>query len=121
MKNRLLIEDGEKKDILSQHDDIDPKIFNFLMRRIKIIEREVGVGFGDIEQLKVNEYRFYGYPGYGFSSYDSKRLMESKIIEMLYENDITDYIYDMNEQNPERQKIIKTIRKFLNFILVDQK
>jgi hypothetical protein len=40
---------------------------------------------------------------------------------MLYENDVTDYIYDMNENDPERKKIIKTIRKFLNFILIDQK
>jgi hypothetical protein len=47
--------------------------------------------------------------------------METAIVEMLYENDITDYIYDMDEQNPERQKFIKTIRKFLNFILTDQK
>jgi hypothetical protein len=118
----LLIEDDDKKDILSQHDDIDPKIFNFLIRRITIIERELGSNnWEDTEPLKVKEYRFDGLPGYGFNSYDSKRGMESKIIEMLYENDITDYIYNMDEQNPERQKIIKTIRKFLNFILIDQK
>ena len=40
---------------------------------------------------------------------------------VLSENDITDYIYDMDEQNPERVKIVKTIRKFLNFMLSDQK
>jgi hypothetical protein len=40
---------------------------------------------------------------------------------MLSENNITDYIYDMDEQNPERVKIVKTIRKFLNFMLSDQK
>jgi hypothetical protein len=122
MKNRLLIEDGEKKDILSQHDDIDPKIFNFLMRRIKIIERELGSNnWEDTEPLKVKEYRFEGFPGYGFTGYMSKKDMEKSIIIMLYENDVTDYIYDMNENDPERKKIIKTIRKFLNFILIDQK
>jgi hypothetical protein len=47
--------------------------------------------------------------------------METKIIGMLYENDITDYIYDMDEQNPKRVKIVKTVRKFLNFILSEQK
>jgi hypothetical protein len=47
--------------------------------------------------------------------------METKIIEMLYEKDIIDWVYDMNEQNPERVKIVKTIRKFLNFMLSDQK
>jgi hypothetical protein len=121
MKNRLLIEDGDKKDILLQHDEVDPKLFNFLLRRIKIEEKDLGTDWFDNRRILVNEYRFDGLPGYGFNSYDSKKTMESKIIEMLYENDITDYIYDMVEQNPERQKIIKTIRKFLNFILIDQK
>lgn len=121
MKNRLLIEDGEKKDILSQHEEIDPNILNFLIRRIKSIERELGGNWGDIEPLKVTEYRFEGLPGYGFTSYDSKKIIEGKIIEMLYENDITDYIYEMDVHDPERKKIIKTIRKFLNFVLVDKK
>jgi hypothetical protein len=120
MKNRLLIED-DKNDILNQHEDIDHKLFNFLLRRIKIEKKDLGTDWFGNRRIIVNEYRFDGLPGYGFNSYDSKRGMESKIIEMLYENDITDYIYDMNEQNPERQKIIKTIRKFLNFILIDQK
>ena len=43
------------------------------------------------------------------------------IISMLYENDISGFLYDMNENDPERKKIIKTIRKFLNFVLADQK
>jgi hypothetical protein len=51
----------------------------------------------------------------------SKKDMEKRIITMLYEKDIIDWIYDMDEQNPERVKIVKTIRKFLNFMLSDQK
>jgi hypothetical protein len=47
--------------------------------------------------------------------------MENSIVNMLYENDMTDYVYDMDEQDPERVKIIRTIRKFLNFMLSDQK
>jgi hypothetical protein len=120
MKNRLLIED-DKNDILNQHEDIDHKLFNFLLRRIKIIERELGGNWEDTEPLKVKEYRFEGLPGYGFTGYMSKKDMEKSIITMLYENDIKDYIYDMDERNPERVKIVKTIRKFLNFMLSDQK
>ena len=120
MKNRLLIED-DKNDILNQHEDIDHKLFNFLLRRIKIIERELGGNWGDMEPLKVKEYRFEGFPGYGFTGYMSKKDMEKSIITMLYENDIKDYVYDMDERNPERVKIVKTIRKFLNFMLSDQK
>jgi hypothetical protein len=38
---------------------------------------------------------------------------------MLYENDILDnWIYDLDQQDPKRVKTIKTIRKFLDFILV---
>jgi hypothetical protein len=76
---------------------------------------------GDYEPLKVTEYKFEGFPGYGFTDYVPKKRMETKIIEMLYEKDIIDWVYDMNEQNPERVKIVKTIRKFLNFMLSDQK
>jgi hypothetical protein len=48
--------------------------------------------------------------------------MESKTIEMLIEE--TDLVGEWffgpnNVNNPERQKFIKTIRKFLNFILSD--
>ena len=121
MKNRLLLEDSEIKDILSQHEEIDPNIFNFLIRRIKVEELDLGTDWFDQKPLKVTEYRFEGLPGYGFNSYDSKKIIEGKIIEMLYENDITDYIYEMDVHDPERKKIIKTIRKFLNFVLVDKK
>ena len=116
---RLVLSENEQ--ISSQHEDIDSKLFHFLMRRIKIIERELGGNWGDMEPLKVKEYRFEGFPGYGFTGYMSKKDMEKSIITMLYENDIKDYIYDMDERNPERVKIVKTIRKFLNFMLSDQK
>jgi hypothetical protein len=112
---------NENEQISSQHEDIDSKLFHFLMRRIKINEREFGGNWGDMEPLKVKEYRFEGFPGYGFTGYMSKKDMEKSIITMLYENDIKDYVYDMDERNPERVKIVKTIRKFLNFMLSDQK
>jgi hypothetical protein len=120
MKNQLVINENEKDDILSQHDNIDQKLFNFLIRRAKVKESVVVSNVGE-EPLKIIMVSFEGYPGYGLNSYWSKKTMETAIVEMLYENDITEYIYDMDEQNPERQKIIKTIRKFLNFILTDQK
>lgn len=112
---------NENEQISSQHEDIDSKLFYFLMRRLKVIERELGGNWGDIEPLKVKEYRFDGFPGYGFTGYMSKKDMEKSIITMLYENDIKDYIYDMDERDPNRVKIVKTVRKFLNFMLSDQK
>jgi hypothetical protein len=48
--------------------------------------------------------------------------MERKILNMLDENDIIDtHPYELDERDPERVKIIKTIRKFLNFVLSDKK
>jgi hypothetical protein len=118
MKQSVL---SENEEISSQHEDIDSKLFYFLMRRLKVSERELGSNLGDYEPLKIKEYKFEGFPGYGFTDYVPKKRMETKIIEMLSENDITDYIYDMDEQNPKRVKIVKTVRKFLNFMLSDQK
>jgi predicted DNA-binding antitoxin AbrB/MazE fold protein len=112
---------NENDDISSQHEEIDSKLFYFLIRRLHVNEREFGGNWGDFTPLKVKEYSFEGYPTYGFNGYDSKKTMERKIIEMLYENDIIKYLYDMNERDPKRVKIIKTIRKFIKFMLSDQK
>jgi hypothetical protein len=101
----------------TQPEGIDKKLLNFLMRRIKVTERDLGGNWGDIKPLKVKEYKFEGYPGYGFTSYESKKNMERKIVEFLYEHDITDYLYQMDERDPKRITIIKTIRYFLNHIL----
>ena len=117
MYNKLLIENEEKENILNQYENIDKKLFNPLLRRLEIEKRKLGGNWGDIEPLEVTEYTFEGYPGYGFTSYDSKKTMENKIIKMLIENDTIDYIYDMDERDPKRVKIVKTIRNFLNFIL----
>jgi hypothetical protein len=112
---------NENEQISSQHEDIDSKLFYFLIRRLKVTERKLGDGWEGMEPLKVKEYKFDGFPGYGFNGYMSKKDMEKSIITMLYENDIKDYIYDMDERDPNRVKIVKTVRKFLNFMLSDQK
>lgn len=122
---RVIVEEDDKNDILDQHEDIDRELFNFLLRRVKIEEKDLGTDWFDNRRILVNEYRFDGFPGYGFNSFDNKPTMEYKIIEMLVEN--TDYVGDwyfnntQNGNNPERQKFIKTIRKFLNLILPDKK
>ena len=61
---------------------------------------------------------FNGLPGYGFNSFSSRKDMERKIINMLEEEEVT----NLGDYNPsiletDRQKIIKTIRQFLNFVM----
>jgi hypothetical protein len=113
---RVILSEEEKDDIKSQHDDIDRKLMNFLLRRHKVEERKIG---DDDDGFTVTDYTFEGLPGYGFNSFASKKDMEKKIIDMLYENDVLDnWPYDLDQQDPKRVKTIKTIRKFLDFILV---
>jgi len=115
---RIILSEEETNDIKSQHDDIDRKLMNFLLRRYKVEEKKVDDGWKDVEPLIVTEYTFEGLPGYGFNTFASKKEIEKKIIEMLHENDILDnWTYDLDQQDPKRVKTIKTIRKFLDFIL----
>jgi hypothetical protein len=119
---KITLNENEKDQISSQHEEIDSRLFNFLLRRIKVEEREIGVDLEEIEPLKVKDYTFEGYPGYGFNTWATKKLMEKKIIDMLYENDIIDYWpFELELQDSKRVKIFKKIRKFLNFILSGKK
>jgi hypothetical protein len=116
---RIILSEEETNDIKSQHDDIDRKLMNFLLRRYKVEEKKVDDGWDDVKPLIVTVYTFEGLPGYGFNTFASKKEIEKKIIEMLHENDILDNCtYDLDQQDPIRVNTIKTIRKFLDFILV---
>jgi len=115
---KIKLNENEKDQISSQHEEIDSSLFNFLIRRIKTKEKKLGADWGKVEPLIVIEYTFEGLPGWGFNQFRTKKEMESDILNMLWENEIIDiYPYDLDERNPQRVKIVKTIRKFLNFIL----
>jgi len=121
---RYRIRENNNDSDSSQNEEFDSSIFNFLIRRVQKNKRNLGGDFGDFEPLSVTEYTFEGLPGFGWSSYSSKKEIERKIIEMLVEE--TDMVGDWffgpeNVNNPERQKFMRTIRKFLNFMLSDQK
>jgi hypothetical protein len=120
---KIIVEEEEKNQISSQHEEIDSRLFNFLIRRLKVEERNLGGDYGvEFEPLIVIEYTFEGYPGYGFNTFHTKREMERFVVDMLWEEDVINiYPYSKNEQDPERVKIMKTIRKFLNFILSSKK
>jgi hypothetical protein len=121
---KIVLNENEKNQISSQHEEIDRSLFNFLMRRVKIEKRDLGSDWLNEKPLEVTEYTFEGFPGFGFNTFNNKKQMERKIIEMLVEE--TDMVGDWffgpeNVNNPERQKFMKTVRNFLNFILSNQK
>ena len=112
---RFIITEDEKNDISTQHDEIDRKILNFLLRRGNVTDKQIG---DDDFPLKFSEVRFEGLPGFGFTTFNNRKQMERNIIEMLEEKEVINLgEYNPNVLDTDRQKIIKTIRYFLNFIL----
>lgn len=121
---KIVITENEKNQISSKHEEFDSDILFFLMRRVQINERNLGWTGLDSDPsntLKVTEYTFEGFPGYGFNSFKTKKDMTNSILNLLVEETdlISDDWFDLPSQNPQKQKVIKTIRKFLNNILVN--
>ena len=103
----------------SSNEEFDPRILNFLMRRIKIEKRKIGGNWGDIEPLTTTEYTFEGFPGYGFIHFQSRSYWTRKILELLEDVEIIpeDWSGNPKVEDSERQKIIRTVRKFIKIIL----
>jgi hypothetical protein len=117
---KIIITENERKSISSQHEEFDSRILNFLMRRINVEKRKLGGDFGDFEPLNVTEYTFNGFPGHGFTSYQSRSYWEKVVIELLEVAEIIpeDWVGDLKVENPERQKIIRTVRKFIKNVVI---
>jgi uncharacterized protein (UPF0262 family) len=98
------------KDILREEvEQIDQKVFNFLRRRYEINEVNIDdqIRFKEIYFKIDDEY-------YGISTWDSKKRQIRLILNMLEENNVIEPINNFsNENDPYRQKIVRTIKKFL--------
>ena len=98
------------KNILREEvEQIDQKVFNFLRRRYEINEVNIDdqIRFKEIYFKIDDEY-------YGISTWDSKKRQIRLILNMLQENNVIEPINNFsNENDPYRQKIVKTIKKFL--------
>ena len=115
---RYRIRENDNDSNSSQHEEFDSTIMNFLIRRIKVEKRKLG-DYTDFEPLQVTEYTFDGFPGYGFNSYQARSYWTRQIIELLEEAGIIpeNWSGDLGGKDPERQKIIRTVRKFIKTIL----
>jgi hypothetical protein len=98
------------KNILKEESEmIDQKVLNFLRRRYKVNEVNIDdrIKFKELYFKVDDEY-------YGISRWDSKKKQVSVILNMLQENDVIEPINNFsNENDPYRQKIVRTIKKFL--------
>jgi len=116
---RYRIRENSDESNSSKNEEFDSRILNFLMRRINVEKRKIGGNWGDFEPLEVTEYTFDGFPGYGFTSYQARPYWTRQILELLEEAGIIpeNWSGDLGVKDPERQKIIKTVRKFIQNIL----
>jgi len=98
------------KHILKEEtEEIDQNVFNFLRRRYKINEVNID------DRIKFKELYFkVDDDYYGISMWDSKKKQIRIILNMLQENNVIEPIDNFsNENDPYRQKIVRTIKKFL--------
>lgn len=116
---RYRIKENNNDSDSSQNEEFDSRILNFLMRRINVEKRKLGGDFGDFEPLTTIEYTFNGFPGHGFNSYQGRSYWTRQVIGLLEEAGVIpeDWTGDNKKENPERQKIIRTVRKFIKTIL----
>jgi hypothetical protein len=98
------------KHILKEEtEEIDQNVYNFLRRRYEINELNLD------DNIKFKEIYFkVGDDYYGISMWDSKKRQIRKILNMLEENNVIEPINNFaNENDSYRQKIVRTIKKFL--------
>ena len=98
------------KHILKEEtEEIDQNVYNFLRRRYEINELNID------DNIKYKEIYFkVGDEYYGVSMWDNKKRQVRVILNMLNENNVIDPINNLaNENDPYRQKIVRTIKKFL--------
>jgi hypothetical protein len=94
-------------------EEIDQKVMNFLLRRYEINEINID------DKIKFKELYFkVGDDYYGVSMWDSKKRQIRLILNMLEENNVIEPIDNFsNENDPYRQKVVRTIKKFLSEIM----
>ncbi len=98
------------REILKEEtEEIDQKVMNFLLRRYKINEVNID------DRIKFKELYFtVGDDHYGVSMWDNKKRQVRVILNMLIDNNVIEPVDNFsNENDPYRQKIVRTIKKFL--------
>jgi len=109
-----LLESLIKKILKEETEEIDQKVMNFLLRRYKVNE----VNIGDNIRFKETYFKLGDDYYLGISSFDNKKRQIKMIIDMLINNNVIEPIDNFsNENDPYRQKIIRTIKKFLSQVM----
>ncbi len=120
---KIVLTEEEKDDLSKKHEEIDRTLMNFLLRRHSIEEKTLPSGVwndtDDLPSFSWREVNFVDFPRHRLSSYMSRKDMEWMILNMLeYAEKLNTDDFRVNRGfDPRRQKTMKTIRAFLNFVL----
>ena len=94
-------------------EDIDKNVMNFLMRRYEV--KEINID----DQIRFKQVFFkVDDEFYNIGTFDNKKRQVRLILNMLEDNNVTEPIDNFsNENNPYRQKVIRTIKMFLSKVM----
>jgi hypothetical protein len=102
------------KHILKEEtEEIDQKVMNFLLRRYEVKE------YNSYDQIRFKKVFFkVGDEVYGIGTFDNKKRQIRLILNMLEENNVIEPVDNFsNENDPYRQKIVRTIKRFLDQVM----
>jgi hypothetical protein len=94
-------------------EEIDQKVMNFLLRRYEVKE------YNSYDQIRFKKVFFkVGDEVYGIGTFDNKKRQIRLILNMLEENNVIEPVDNFsNENDPYRQKVIRTIKRFLDQVM----
>ena len=86
---------------------------NFLLRRYEVKE------YNSYDQIRFKKVFFkVGDEVYGIGTFDNKKRQIRLILNMLEENNVIEPVDNFsNENDPYRQKIVRTIKRFLEQVM----
>ena len=109
----MTIKESIRKVLSEETEENEQKVMNFLLRRFSTFEKDLGEG-GHPTMYKRITFEIDG-DFYNITNFQNKLTQVQKIFNMLVDNDVIKPIeFYGTTLEPYRQKIIRTIKKFLN-------
>lgn len=116
---RLYMENNKLNEsirLTENEEDPTQKILNFLLRRYKVEERNLG----DEQDPIIYKTIFFDVDGetYTISTFQNKQEQRMTIIKMLIEHDVIEpFNFYERHLDPYAQKVVKAVKSFLNQVM----
>ena len=113
MENNKL---NESRRLTENEEDPTQKILNFLIRRYKVEEKDIGWE-GNPILIKLVTFEVDG-ERYSISNFQNKITQVQQIFDMLIDSNVIEPIELYGKSNdPYRQKVIRAIKRFINQVM----